>query len=348
MPTEPQMPGEADGRPMLAAYKTVCAKLGLTMIVYFVCRILGGYATHWFGGLALDISHTAAYVIGMVLTIVLVYIVPLLVTAIVFKSFGYYSRSGGLTALYKKPRRLARALGTFPAMYGLGYGIALLTLLASFLFSRLFTGWHTVVEDLLQPTAIEPSSDIVGALMLVFLMVVIAPVFEEIWVRGIMYDALKPFGCGIAIVISSVIFGLMHGSFQMLFYTTALGFALGYIRYATGSIFVPTILHFIINSVAAGLLLLSSLVEITNDGNRLLNSIFNIYVLAVLVLIVVGVVTFFKRIPTIRKYRVENAWAEISPGKKAALFFASVPVIIMLVLAFNEHTQGWLLNLIVP
>ncbi|MCL2366279.1 MAG: CPBP family intramembrane metalloprotease [Oscillospiraceae bacterium] len=344
--TESQMPNIEHGKPTIDDYKIVCIKLGLVMLAYFICRIIGAVISSVIWGMADNISQTAAYIIIMSLTVVLVYIIPMLFTAFIFRSFSYYNMgSETFRTLYKRDKRLASALGTFPAMYGLGYGVALLTLLASFLLSRV-TGGETFISDLLRPAVVEPATGLGSAIMMVFMLVVIAPVFEEVWVRGIMYDALKPFGHGIAIIISSILFGLMHGSLYMLFYTTILGFALGYIRYATNSLLIVTILHAIFNAVAAGLLFLMALTDITLGENRLINTVSNIYVLAVLVLIVVGLVAFIVRIPIIRKYKIENTWTEISAGKKIALFFFSVPVIIMLVFAFNELTGHWLLGLL--
>jgi len=192
----------------------------------------------------------------------------------------------------------------------------------------------------------EPTTNIVSIIAMVFLLVVIAPVFEEIWVRGIMYDALKPYGTGMAIIISSILFGFMHGSLYMLFYTTALGFALGYIRYATDSLYTVTVLHAMVNAVAAGILVFTSLEQITGGENRVINTFFWVYIIAVLVLIVVGVVVFLSKIRAIRKYKIENSWTDAGPWKKTVLFFVSVPVIIMMVLAFNEISQGFLIRLV--
>jgi len=303
--------------------------------------MLNGLIAVLIGDFIRQLGYSASYVIHAGIAIIFNYVIPVLAAALIFQSFENYA--GKLRIIYKKPKQLARALGSFPAMYGLGFGTALLTLLASFLLSKV-TVPQSVIEDLFKPTALELPAGIVGALIMVFMLVVIAPVFEEIWVRGIMYGALKPYGSGMAIIISSVLFGLMHGNLQMLFYTTALGFALGYIRYATDSLFAVTILHAIINSVTAGFLFISSLVEITDSENRLINTILNIYLLAWLVLVLVGIITFIAKIPAIRKYRIDNAWPDIGAGKKTALFFLSIPVIIMLVLAVNEHTNYWLLN----
>jgi len=331
-------------KPALAGYKTVCAKLGLSMIAYFICRLLGGWIVSLIANNSRDLGDIAFGIITISVNILLVYIIPLLVTILVFKSYANYK--GKYHELYAKPKRLARAMGTFPATFGFGYGIALLTLLTAYIISR-FTGGQTLIEDLLRPPTMEPTTNIATLIGMAFMMVVIAPLFEEYWTRGIMYDALKPYGTGMAIIISSVIFGLMHGNLYMLFYTTAFGFALGYIRYATNSLFIPTIIHAIVNSLAALTLLLTAAMEITNEQNRLLNTVYNIYLIAFLILVIVGIIVFLAKIPKIRKYRFENPWKQIGPWKKTAWFIISIPVIIMLMLAFNEISGGWLFNLII-
>jgi len=333
---------EQNNNQKVHGYKIVCAKLGLSMCVYFTCRLLAGFLSNLFGNYASVLGETVYSLLHSLFLILLVYILPVLFTAIIFKSFSFYK--GKYRELYKKPKRLARAMGTFPASFGFGYGVALLTLLAAYLISR-FTSGQTYIEDLLRPTIMEPTTNIAGVLAMVFMLVIVAPVLEEFWVRGIMFDALKPYGTGIAIILTSVIFGLMHGSLYMLFYTTAYGFALGYIRYATGSLFIVTILHAIINSIAAGTLLLASLMQITNEEVRAINTIYMIYTVAVLVMIIVGVVVFLSKIPAIRKYKIENAWTQIGPWKKTGIFLVSIPVILMMILAFNEISGNYILRL---
>jgi len=331
-------------RDPLHSYKAVCAKLGLIMCVYYICRILNGLVLYILLNPLRTLGDSGSYIIQTAIAVLFTYIIPILIAAVLFHSFERYK--GKFRELYKKPRRLARTFGSLPATYGLGVGVALLTFLTSLLISRL-SGGQSFVEDLFRPTTIEPSTNIPSMLTMVFLLVVIAPIFEEFFVRGILYDALKPFGCGMAIIISSVVFGLMHGSLYMLFYSTALGFALGYLRYATGSIFVSTIFHAMINAISAGLLVLSSLREMLGEGHKSLNTIASTYMLAMVVLMIVGVIAFIRKIPVIRKYRIDNNWPEVGAGKKTALFFLSIPVILMLVFAFNEHTNNWLVRLII-
>jgi len=334
---------DRDSQYKLRGYKVVCAKLGASMSIYFFFRLLISlFSEHLFRATS-HLGETAQSVIHGILLITVVYVIPLLITALIFNSFKNYK--GRYRELYKKPRRFARAMGTFPATFGFGHGIALLTLLASFLLSR-WLGGETLIEDLLRPTTVEPTTNIAALIMMVFMMVIIAPLFEEIWTRGIMYDALKPYGTGMAIIISSVIFGLMHGSLAMLFYTTAYGFALGYIRYATDSLLIVTIFHAIINSIAAGTLILLTLAELTEYQYRIINTVVNLYLVAVVVLIIIGVVVFLSKIRAIRKYKFENSWKDIGGWKKMGWFLVSVPVILMMVLAVNEHIGTLLVNLL--
>jgi len=323
-----------------STYKAVCSKLGFIMCIFFICKLLSYFVAYLLSHLTEEIGETAVFISYGIISVMLVYMVPLLVAAILFKSFDYYN--GKIGELYKKPERLAKKLGTFPAMYGLGYGVMLLTLLARYIIEK-----TAKLEEFLQPTTVQASSNIAYLIMTVFLLVVIAPVFEELLCRGIMYDALKPYGNGAAIVITAVLFGLMHGSLFMLFYTTALGLALGYIRYATNSLFVVTVLHAIFNAVAAGTLVVLSLMEMTNEQNKLINTAGNIYLLASFILVIVGIIAFLRRIPIIRKYKIENIWKEISGKKKIALFFVSVPVLIMLVFAFDEHANNMIVYKII-
>ena len=334
----------------IRGYKAVCAKLGFVMCSYFICRILAGVIILALSQIKVLTGNTAVlYSIQSLILILMVYGVPTLFAMFLFKSFDLYSKSGGrLRKLYEKPKRLAKALGNFPAMYGLGFGVNLLTILVFYLIRRISQQLDASVElqRFFEPITFEPPKDLVSAFIMVFLFVVVAAVVEEFFVRGIMYDALKPYGAGTAIIISSILFGLMHGSIHMLFYTTILGFALGYIRYATDSLLVVTVLHAMINSVAAGLLFILSLSEIADGNNALINSLSEVYIIFMFALIVLGIVAIIKKIPVIKRYKITNDWDEVSPKKKMAMFFISVPVILMLIFAIDEHAGNMLLNII--
>jgi len=330
------------------SYKAVCAKLGLMMCVYFLCRMMTVYVARFvFGFTDTEAMSDGMFtVISGSISIIMVYIIPLLFTVFLFGGFRYF-KSEAFKKSMKNPKNSARAYGAFPAMYGLGYGVVLLTLLGGRIIARLSTSGEAArVEQLFEPTSMPPTTNIAGLIMVVFMLAVAAPIVEEVWMRGIVFDALGPFGYGITIVITSLLFGLMHGSMYMLFYTTAFGFALGYVRYATGSLLVVIVLHAIINGVQALLITLNSLADMHDNRNALFNTAANIYLIAMLVLVVVGIIAFIAKIPVIRKYKIENNWTEIRGKKKLGMFLISVPVMLMIILAADVHTGGMLFDMI--
>ena len=339
-------------------YKLVCAKLGFIMCIFFICKILAEFIAGLFARVYVAgyISENIFYITNGTVSATLIYIVPILVAAALFGSFSQYG--GKWKELYQRPRRTARALGNFPAMYGLGYGTALLTILAFFIIRKIAEARaavnevsgeveiNEIIEELFNPMTVSEQvhPNMVYAVVLFLMMVIAAPIFEEFLCRGILYDALKTYGDGIAIIVTSILFGLMHGSFYMLPYTTAIGFALGYVRYATGSLWAVTVLHALLNVVSAGVIFLMSLTNIYGNENKLANTVYTIYQVAALILILVGIIAFLIKIPVIRKYKIKNSWQEISGGRKFLLFIFSLPVILSVIIAADVHLNNMLLG----
>ena len=338
---------EPEQKSKLQAYKVVCFKLGLVMCLFFISRITGILITSVILDSTVELGGEIQSLLFWTIQIIFIYIIPILFAMRLFNSVEYYRiGSGGLKELFAKPDRLPKKLGHISALYGFMQGVNFLTMLVFFLIPLIFPIIMDNFElrQFFEPAIVDTPTTLTNTILLVFALVIAAPLFEEFLFRGIMYDAMKPFGHGIAILSTSILFGLMHSNIRMLFYTTAAGLALGYIRYATNSLFVVTILHLIVNAVAAGLLLILSLGDIIGGNLELWDTISGIYMLSMLVFVVVGLVSFIKRIPTMRKYRIENNWTEISSNKKVLYLAFSVPMIIMLVMAIDVHANYPLLS----
>lgn len=325
-------------------FKRVCGKIGFSISAFYICKITCSMIMTFIYASFEELGTTVLYGISMFFSCLFSYLIPLLITMILFGSEGIYE--GKVRQLYKCPKKSARVFAAFPAIYGLGMAVNILTLLAFYLIS-LFSRENVVLEKSLQSANRLPDN-IYCALMLTFVSVIIAPLVEEFWVRGILYDALKPYGDGIALLISSVVFGLMHGNLQMLFYTTALGLALGYIRYATGSIFASTVIHAgvnLISSVISLFLSTDALKDVQVEpsaGDEFITVLFYACIGAVLILMLVGIVSFFKRLPALRRVKINNAWPDVKPAGKLFIFFSSIPVLIMLALAVDAHFGQWI------
>ena len=81
-------------------------------------------------------------------------------------------------------------------------------------------------------------------------MVIGAPIFEELACRKFLLDRLHPYGEGFAMLVSALLFGLIHGNSGQFFLAFLIGllFAMVYMR--TGKIVYTMLLHGMINLTA--------------------------------------------------------------------------------------------------
>ena len=82
------------------------------------------------------------------------------------------------------------------------------------------------------------------SVVLTFLVICLVPaVCEEFLFRGAILTNLLPFGRSQAILISALLFGLMHQNFAQFFYAFCAGIVLGLVYERTGSIWSCMLLH---------------------------------------------------------------------------------------------------------
>ncbi|OJU13319.1 MAG: hypothetical protein BGN88_09235 [Clostridiales bacterium 43-6] len=76
----------------------------------------------------------------------------------------------------------------------------------------------------------------------------VAPaLFEEFAFRGVILNVLKPFGIWPAVLISSLLFGLMHGNFVQIPFAFCAGIGLAFLYIKTNSIWLCSLVHFLNN-----------------------------------------------------------------------------------------------------
>lgn len=81
----------------------------------------------------------------------------------------------------------------------------------------------------------------------VVVLAVLPAVFEELIYRGMLLNGLRKFGDGFAIVVSSLLFSLAHGSPVQTIYQFVLGMVFAFIVVKTGSVILSMITHFLNN-----------------------------------------------------------------------------------------------------
>lgn len=80
---------------------------------------------------------------------------------------------------------------------------------------------------------------------------VIPAIFEELIFRKTFCDALAPYGPKTAIFVTSILFSLMHTSFERIFHTFICGLFCSWLYIGTKNIKLPMLLHFLNNFFAA-------------------------------------------------------------------------------------------------
>jgi membrane protease YdiL (CAAX protease family) len=84
------------------------------------------------------------------------------------------------------------------------------------------------------------------------LVIVFAPIVEELMFRGLGFSLLQRFGTWSAIVGTAVAFALVHGLLEGFPILAAFGAALAYIRSRTDSVYPTMLLHGAFNAFALG------------------------------------------------------------------------------------------------
>ncbi len=104
-------------------------------------------------------------------------------------------------------------------------------------------------------------------IVLAFIVSCLVPAFcEEFLFRGAILTNCLPFGRSNAILISALLFGLMHQNAEQILYAFAAGIFLGIVYERTGSIWVCTFLHLINNFMSTAVTVASNRFGLTLSG----------------------------------------------------------------------------------
>jgi membrane protease YdiL (CAAX protease family) len=202
-----------------------------------------------------------AWYLGAELLAIFLVFLSSLIPANIFNAINQFSGSVTLYAL-GLPALLLVSLGIRAekpsSKQSFGFGAFMFAICAAFTAMVAGSMIGTQIDSILT-LLFGGSTDIVGEMMdisspLAFLStfvlsVVCAPLFEELIFRRILIPRLLPYGEGMAIFTSALLFGLMHGNFQQFFYATLFGIVLGYVYVRSGKWMLCVALHAFFNLI---------------------------------------------------------------------------------------------------
>ena len=87
-------------------------------------------------------------------------------------------------------------------------------------------------------------------LLNVLVIAVLPALLEEMVFRGYVLRCLRVYGDGVAVVVSALLFGLMHGNILQVPFAVVVGLALGWLYVTTDNIWLPVFVHFLNNALS--------------------------------------------------------------------------------------------------
>lgn len=337
----------------LKSYKKDCLILGGFFIVILAIRIVASGLSPLVGQLVDDLqlgNPNLAYAISLGYSGLCLQIIPTFIATFMLK-YSLKNLCGG----FHPPKQTKKAVADFPAVYGAGMTVNLITMSVIFLITK-----QGSINDSMNSMGIQPPT-FEASFILFIMLTVIAPVFEEFIFRGAVLHFLQPYGNGIAIFVSALAFGIYHGNFMQFFYATVLGIALGYVTVATKSLFCSTLLHAMFNSISGIILIFSSSEPIQksvlhkeiplNDSEELVMTFYAIFMILVLLTALIGFIAMIGKIRKIKRFKIPAVWEEISTGKKVTIMLLTATVIISILLTVDimgkNYLAGFLANLFI-
>lgn len=182
-------------------------------------------------------------------------------------------------------------------------------------------------------------------LVVQFIAVALVPgICEEFLFRGMILSNLMPYGKTSAIIISALLFGLMHQNPLQMFYTTMAGILLALIYVYTNSIWCSTLVHICNNGLSV---ILEALQQRLPEDQQWYVVILDIcvYVAAAvsILLLIKNKRKRFSEKPDFRDGIFEKTLPEavgyqrypVSPAKKVKLFFTPTIIIFLVMSAIQ-------------
>lgn len=131
------------------------------------------------------------------------------------------------------------------------------------------------------------------------LMVIAAPIFEELFFRKLLIDRTIKYGKGISILLSATLFGLFHGNLNQFFYTFLMGGFFAYVYIKTGKITYTIALHLIINLLGSVISVLigtsaTNVANLATQASAIDLGIVIIYLLFYIIMFIIGVIAILK------------------------------------------------------
>lgn len=165
--------------------------------------------------------------------------------------------------------------------------------------------------------------------LLCLLSTVITPaLIEEFAFRGIVLGSLKKYGEGFAVLVSSILFGLMHGNFEQIPFAFLVGLVLGLITVKTDSILIACAVHGTNNLVSVIFDFIPS--GISQAAQNIM------YLIFLLICLTLGILALSLSEKSNEMFKLKKDSCESKLKERFKWFFTSPAIIIFIVICIFE------------
>ena len=218
---------------------------------------------------------------------------------------------------------LKKPLGNKTAMFFIGLSVCAFANIANSFCGRLF---ERIGIDYNVDFGDNPRG-FFGFLLSLLATAVVPPLVEEIACRGLVLGSLRRFGDGFAVLVSAILFGLMHGNFDQMPFAFMVGLVLGFIVVKTDSLWIAVAVHAANNFISVAFEYL--LAGLSQNSQNL---IYSLYLMVALIAGVIGAVLLVDK----DSFNFNKSDTESSFKQKLKWFFTSPVIIIFAALCVLE------------
>lgn len=186
-----------------------------------------------------------------------------------------------------------------PAML-IGLGVSMVGTTFSSMLSGIFS-WFRLVP--ITPNFSTPTGFDASTVLYIINIAILPALVEELIFRGIIMQTLRKFGDGFALLVSSVVFAVMHRNLVQGPNAFLMGLVIGYFVMYTGSIWTGVLMHFINNGLTVAITLLMLVLD-PHTATIVENVIYLLYIVAG-VLAALYLAKRYKNMFTLRRSKTE-------------------------------------------
>ena len=220
-------------------YRQVTNSIGIALIVLVVMTQVGLLTVPALvQEILLPLGEDVAYITAMMFNIVL-YLASFMVPAFILR--GILKKKGLLRPMLLDFHMPVRSVWLIPVGIAVCFAASMIN---SFIIN-IFVPTE-ILNSAVETMPYEPYQ-----IVFEFISIALVPaVCEEFLFSGTVAANLMPFGNGVAVIGSAVLFAMMHQNPYQIFYTMLAGIVMGYVYVKTKSILCSTILHFVNNGIS--------------------------------------------------------------------------------------------------